>query len=137
MLVELKTKINFAISVALVALAGMGWLSLRENQNLTEAGRWVSHTHEVLETSASLRSHLSEAGIARRMFLQGDSKQVDAFTVAANASITDFNALRSLTRDNPEQQKRLDRLEPLVHSRLAVLSKSIDAHILAANDESF
>jgi diguanylate cyclase (GGDEF)-like protein len=134
--VELKTKVNFAISIALVALAGMGWLSLRESQNLTQADRWVSHTRDVLETSESFRSHLSEAGIARRVFLQGDSKQIGVFNAAANASLADFNALRKLTTDNHEQQKRLDRLEPLVHARLALLKKSIAAHGLITNDES-
>jgi diguanylate cyclase (GGDEF)-like protein len=132
---DLKTKVNFAISLALVALAGMGWLSLRESQNLTEADRWVSHTRDVLETSESFRSNLSEAGIARRVFLQGDSKQIDVLNAAAKASLADLNALRSLTSDNQEQQKRLDRLEPLVRARLAVLEKSIAAHGPRANDE--
>jgi GGDEF domain-containing protein/CHASE3 domain sensor protein len=134
--VELKTKVNLAISKALAALAGMSWLSLRESQNLTEADRWVSHTRDVIETSESFRSHLSEAGTARRVFLQGDSKQIDVFNAAANASLADFNALRNLTTDNQEQQKRLDRLEPLLRARLAVLEKSIAAHRLGANDEA-
>jgi diguanylate cyclase (GGDEF)-like protein len=133
---ELKAKVNFAISIALVALAGMSWLSLRESQNLTEADRWVSHTRDVLETSESFRSHLSEAGMARRVFLQGDNKQIDVFRAAEKASLADFNALRNLTSDNQGQQKRLDRLEPLVHARLAALEKSIAAHRLAANDEA-
>src|SRR5580658_6883353 len=133
MALELKTKVNLAISIALTALAVMGWLSLRESQNLTEADRWVSHTRDVLETSESFRSHLSEAGMARRIFLQGDRKQIDVFRAAANASLADFNALRQMTTDNHEQQKRLDRLEPLVHARLAVLEKSITAHRLAAD----
>jgi CHASE3 domain sensor protein len=81
----------------------MGWLSLRESQNLTEASQWVSHTRDVLETSETFRSHLSEAGIARRVFLQGDGKQIDVFTTAANASLADFKALRNLTADNREQ----------------------------------
>jgi len=116
-------------------LAVMGWLSLRESQNLAEADRWVSHSRDVLETSESFRSHLSEAGIARRVFLEGDSEQINVFNNAANASLADFNSLRHLTIDNQEQQKRLDRLEPLLHARLAVLEKSIAAHRLAPKNE--
>jgi len=133
---ELKTRVNLAIGIALVALAGMGWLSLSESHNLTEADRWVSHTHAVLDSDASFRSHLSEAGIARRLFLQGDTKQADVYKVAANASLADFHALRYLTADNPEQQKRIDRLEPLLQKRLALLEKSIAAHKLRANDQA-
>src|SRR5579872_4664474 len=125
---DLKTKVNFAISLALTALACMGWLSLKEGRNLADADRWVSHTHDVLDTSASFRAHLSEAGIARRLFLQGNSKQVDVFKGAAKGSIADFNKLKNMTVDNKEQQKRLDRLEPLLHARLAFLEKAIAIH---------
>jgi diguanylate cyclase (GGDEF)-like protein/PAS domain S-box-containing protein len=136
MSIELKTKANVVIGIALAALAGLGWLSLRENRNLTEGDRWVSHTRDVLDASASLRSHLSDAGIARRIFLQGDRKQIDVFRAAEGASIADFNRLRSLTADKEEQQKRLDRLEPLARARLAAMKKSIAIHLETANDQS-
>jgi diguanylate cyclase (GGDEF)-like protein len=136
MTIGLKTKASLAIGFALIALAGMGWLSLRENRNVTEADRWVSHTRDVLEANASLRSHLSDAGIARRIFLQGDGKQIEVFDTAAKVSLADFAALRAMTSDNNEQRKRLDRLEPLIHARLAVLQKSIIGHQNGANDES-
>jgi diguanylate cyclase (GGDEF)-like protein len=135
MSIGLKTKANITIAVALLALAGMGWLSVRENRNLTEADRSVSHTHEVLETNASLRSHVSGAGIARRLFLQGDRKQIDVFNVAVTASLADFKRLQDLTVDNKEQQTRLGLLEPLLETRLAILQKSIALHVRSGNDE--
>jgi diguanylate cyclase (GGDEF)-like protein/PAS domain S-box-containing protein len=137
MSINVKTKANIAIGIALATLAGFGGLSLRENHNLTDADRWVSHTHEVLEVSASLRSHLGDAGVARRVFLQGDRSQVGVFNAAAEASITDFNRLKSLVTDNDEQQKRLDRMEPLFRARLVDMKESISAHLSGANDESF
>jgi diguanylate cyclase (GGDEF)-like protein len=134
--IGVKTKANLAIGLALAALASMVWLSSRENRKVAEADRWVSHTHDVLETSASLRSHLSDAGIARRIFLQGDRKQVEAFNTAANISLTDFKTLRALTSDNKEQQKRLERMEPVLYERLAVLKKSVVHHQEVADDEA-
>jgi diguanylate cyclase (GGDEF)-like protein len=136
MSIGLKTKANLAIAFALVALAGMGWLSWRANRNVAEADRWVSHTRDILETSGSLRSHISDAGIARRIFLQGDGKQIDIFNNAANNSLADFQALRRLTADNNDQRQRLDRLEPLIHSRLELLSKSIAHHQEFAEDDA-
>jgi diguanylate cyclase (GGDEF)-like protein/PAS domain S-box-containing protein len=136
MSLELKTKANIAIGIALAALAGMGWLSLRENRNLAEADQWVAHTHEVLDVSVALHSHLSDAGLARRMFLQGDAKQKDVFNAAVNASMADFSRLRELTRDNPEQQSRLDRLEPVVEARLEILKKSISVYSENPKDDS-
>lgn len=137
MQIELKTKVNLAMSVALAALAGMAWHALKENQHLTKADRWVSHTHAVLEASASFRSHLSEASIARRMFLQGDSKQFDVVDVAANACLSDFDTLRTLTTDNQEQQRRLNHMEALLRARLSELSQSIDSHAAARHDDTF
>jgi diguanylate cyclase (GGDEF)-like protein len=136
MTIGVKAKANLAIGLALAALAGMVWLSSRENRNVAEADRWVSHSRDVLEASASLRSHLSDAGIARRIFLQGDGKQVEAFNAAANISLADFKALRALTSDNTEQQKRLARMEPILHERLAVLKKSTVHHREVPNDEA-
>jgi diguanylate cyclase (GGDEF)-like protein/PAS domain S-box-containing protein len=135
--IKVKTKANIAIAIALATLAGFGWISLRENRNLTDADRWVSHTHDVLEVSASLRSHLVDAGVARRIFLQGDNSQADVFNAAASASLADFNRLKSLTADKKEQQKQLDRMEPLLKARLADMKKSITVHSTGASDESF
>jgi diguanylate cyclase (GGDEF)-like protein/PAS domain S-box-containing protein len=137
MSIKVKTKANIAIAIALATLAGFGWLSLRESRNLMDADRWVSHTHDVLDVSASLRSHLLDAGVARRIFLQGDSSQVEVFNTAANASLADFNRLNNLTADNKDQQKRLDRMQPLLQARLAGMRKSISVHLEGANDESF
>jgi diguanylate cyclase (GGDEF)-like protein len=133
---DLKTKANIVIAIALTALAAISWLSFRENRHLNEADGWVSHTRDVLETSESLRSHLSDAAIARRLLLQGDLKQIDTFHASESASLTDFETLRRLTSDNPVQQKRLGQLEPIVKARLALLEKSIAIHEQIAHDES-
>jgi diguanylate cyclase (GGDEF)-like protein/PAS domain S-box-containing protein len=135
MSIGLKMKANITIAVALLALAGMGWLSVREKRNLTEADLWVSHTHEVLDTSASLRSQVSDAGIARRLFVQGDSKQIDVFNAAVVASLAAFKKLQYLTVDNKEQQTRLGLLEPLLKTRLTVLQESITLHLRSRNDQ--
>jgi diguanylate cyclase (GGDEF)-like protein/PAS domain S-box-containing protein len=135
--IELRTKANVAIGLALAALIGMGWLSIRENRNLLEADRWVSHTHEILETSAAVRAHLSDAGMARRLFLEGNPRQAAVFRAASSATLADFQTLRKLTADNSAQQKRLDRLQPLVEARLAILDRSITAHGNSEKDEAF
>ena len=135
MSIGLKTKANFTIAVALLALAGMGWLSICEQRNLREADQWVSHTHEVLDASASLRNHLSNASIARRLFLQGDRKQIDFVNPAIAAALADFKKLQYLTVDNGEQQRRLGLLEPLLKSRVSIIQKSIALHLRDGKDQ--
>jgi diguanylate cyclase (GGDEF)-like protein/PAS domain S-box-containing protein len=133
---ELKTKANVVIVIALTALAGMSWLSLRENRNLSEADRWVSHTHDVLDASASLRSHMTDAAIARRLFTQGDAAQAGKFNVAVISCFADFEHLRRLSSDNNDQQQRLDRLKPLVFGRIEMLQQSIAAYQQSAKDDA-
>lgn len=136
MSLEINKKTNFVIGIALAALAVLGCLSVIESRNLSEADRWVSHTHDVLEAGASLRSHQTDAAIARRFFLQGDKTQSDAFEVAANASLADLHKMRNLTADNRQQQQRVDDLEPLVRARIAMLEKSFSIHQENTNDEA-
>jgi PAS domain S-box-containing protein len=134
--IGLKIKSNIAFSLALIALACMGWFSLREGRQLTEEARWVSHTYEVLETSASLRSHLADSEAARSAFILGDTKQLRVFERARDLALTDFADMRQLTADNREQQNRLRNLEPLLYSKLHTLQKSIDVHWTIKDDEA-
>jgi diguanylate cyclase (GGDEF)-like protein len=133
---SIRSKANIATGVVLAALAGLGWLSLRENQDLAQADRWVSHTHEVLETVSSMRAHFVDAGIARRMFLQGNGKQIETLNATGDAVLADFNRLKSETADNAAQQRRLALLEPVIEQRIALLKKSVSIHSENASDES-
>ena len=134
MTLSLKTKTNIAFFLALAALATMGWFSFRESRRLAEKDQWVSHTRDILELAESLRSHISDAGTARRVYLLGDPKQLSLFNAANDAALSDFDALRKLTFDNPSQENRLARLEPLVRDRLSILRASIDLHAQTPND---
>jgi len=122
-----RTKTNTVFAVALLGLVIIGFLSFRETARLVDGERWVSHTRQVLETSASMSSHLSEAIAARRGYLLfGTPNQPELFTEASRATQADLDELRRITADNSAQQERLRGLEPLIQSRLATLKQSIE-----------
>lgn len=122
-----RTKTNIVFGVALAALASVGFLSFRETARLVEGETWVSHSREVLQASASLSSHLSDAVAARRGYLlSGNPLEPDHFAKASDAAQADLNTLREITADNPAQQERLRALDPLIESRLATLKQSIE-----------
>jgi len=124
-----RTKTNIVFAVALLALASIGFVSFRETARLVQGEAWVSHTREVLEKTASMSSHLSDAIAARRGYLLfGNPKQLDLFAEASRATQTDLDDLRRITADNPSQQQRLRALEPLIQTRLAILKQSIELH---------
>src|SRR5262249_27778033 len=109
----LRGKTNIAVLFVLAALATMAGFSFRESRSLAEKDRWVSHTRDVIELSESLRSRLADAGAARRAYLSGAAKDLADFDAANKLVLKDFGTLRALTADNPEQQTRLNELQPI------------------------
>ena len=129
MSLNLKSKTNIAFFLALITLAMIGWFSLQGNRRTEEKDQLVSHSRDVLEASASLRSHISNAAAARRAYsLWGDSRQIDAFSVEYKSALADFATLRKLTADNAEQQVSLTQMEPPMKARLSLLKESIELH---------
>jgi CHASE3 domain sensor protein len=129
MRLTLRTRTNLVFALALATLGAIGWVSFENGRLLARNDALVSHTHEVLERSARLNSHLTESVALRRGYLLfGDPKFVEAFSEASRSASADLDELRRLTADNPEQQHRLGALQPLIQSRLSLLQQSIEAY---------
>jgi diguanylate cyclase (GGDEF)-like protein/PAS domain S-box-containing protein len=129
MSLSLKSKTNIAFFLALITLAIIGWFSFQGNRSTEEKDHLVSHSRDVLEASELLRSHIAHAGAARRAYsLWGDSKQIDAFSLASKSALADFATLRKLTADSAEQQLSLAQMEPLMKARLSLLEESVELH---------
>jgi PAS domain S-box-containing protein len=133
---SLRAKINFAMLLALLILATMGWFSFRESRRLAEKDRWVSHSREVLELCESLRIHFTDAGAARRAYVSEENpSEIRIFESASSAALGRFPALRKAVADNPSQEARLTELETAMRSRLLLFKQSIELHRGTANDK--
>jgi methyl-accepting chemotaxis protein len=83
-----------------------------------DSGARVRHTHEVLENfEASQVAMESAAGSVRGFVLTGDEGYLERYR-ASLLSLGHEAAVRSLTVDNPEQQRRVTDLEALTAQRL-------------------
>lgn len=113
---------------AIVLLSSIGVASYVSLKTLTENQRWVNHTHKVIETLSVAQEGLQEAETERSNYaLQGkvtDLKQ--DYTASIQKTEAAIQLVRKLTRDNPNQQRRLDQLEPIVTQQLNLLQRSID-----------
>jgi diguanylate cyclase (GGDEF)-like protein/PAS domain S-box-containing protein len=126
---SLKNKTNIAFFLALSTLGVIGWFSFQGNRSTGEKDHLVSHTRDVLEASELVRSHVYDAASARRGYtLWGDSKQIDAFSLAYKSALGDFATLRKLTADSAEQQLSLTQMEPVMKARLSILKVSVELH---------
>ena len=121
-------KIGAGFTLALTLMAVIGTVSYRNTVQLVDTAAWVSHTHEVLESLESVLSHLRDAETGQRGFLvTGAERYLEPYTDAHKLTDEEIDRLRTLTRDNPNQQQRISRLEPLVVQKFEELQETIDA----------
>ncbi|QEL16619.1 methyl-accepting chemotaxis protein [Limnoglobus roseus] len=120
-------KLAAGFAVALTALLVVGAVSYRSMSQLIENAAWVAHTHEVLQELESLLSLLKDAETGQRGYLISRQKSfLEPYTVALTRYPDRFREIRKLTSDNPNQQRRLDTLEPLLVARVDVLRANIE-----------
>ena len=94
---------------------------------LRQDAAWVEHTHRVI---AALRLLISSATDAetnvRGYVITGREEFLEPYHSGLQRVNHALSEVRRLTKDNPEQQRRLDALEPLVAERLAILKEGIE-----------
>ena len=112
--------VTAGLVVAFAVLVLVGVITYAMTNSQIDGARWVDHTHTVIETIVTLSGHLAEAQNAERgHLLTGDPDDLAAAGAAVRGVQLAEQQLRTLTCDNPRQQKRLDRLAPLMQAMLA------------------
>lgn len=122
-----KTKLIVGITMALATLAYLGVLSYRSILRSRYDVQWVTHTHTVLENLDDLLIVAVDAETGQRGFIiTGDDSYLQPYRDSDAAIQRGVRELRHLTSDNPTQQRNLDRLEPLLATRLSETRDSIN-----------
>jgi methyl-accepting chemotaxis protein len=116
---------GFALSlVLLIAIGAVSYLSITR---LTRTSQWITHTHEVLEHIDRVLSLLKDAETGQRGYLiTGDEALLEPYRTGSGGILDVVKELKTLTADNPNQQKRVDAAEPFIAAKLAELQQSID-----------
>ncbi|HXC31970.1 MAG TPA: CHASE3 domain-containing protein [Verrucomicrobiae bacterium] len=122
-----KHKLTAGFGSALVVLVLVGSLAYRSILKGEEDRQWVMHTHEVLETLDDVLTNLLdvESGV-RGYILTGEKSLLSPYAAAVGQVAQNMKKVRTLTADNPVQQKSLDLLEPLIAKRLQRAEFMID-----------
>jgi PAS domain S-box-containing protein len=115
---------GFVIATAILVF--VGWLSYRNTARFAEAAQWREHTYEVLNSLDNVVGRLSDAETGQRGYLlTGKEAYLEPYRAAITNANQTIGSLKSLTSDNPNQQKRIHSLEPLVARKLAELQRTI------------
>jgi methyl-accepting chemotaxis protein len=123
-------KIGAGFALALAILVAIGTVTYRSTATLTETAEWVAHTYRVLDELEGVLSGMKDAETGQRGYiLTGDEKYLEPYSGAQVSVKQGVKSLRDLTKDNVNQQRRLDILEPLIdgtEGKFAELQETID-----------
>ncbi len=113
-------------SSALVLLCGVGAVSYLSIERLTAEKRWVIHTYQVIEGLDRIRIGISNAESAQSSYiLTQKAVHRETYQGEKQEVYKAIAAIRQLSSDNPDQQRRLDTFEPLIAQKFALLEQSI------------
>ena len=109
-----KRKVQIAFGSAIVILLIMGALSYRSIGLSNESDRWVQHTRDVLEELQNVNAAMAAISSSiRRYVITGEESDLEPYHAAKSDVERLGPVLRSLTQDNPAQQRRLPVLEKM------------------------
>src|SRR5450755_444493 len=115
-----------AFLVAVFTILVIAGLSYRSLQVRTTAAMSVNHTNAVQLQLNLLLSELKDAETGQRGFLlTGLESFLEPYNHALTSWSGELATLRRLTADNPDQQRNLDTLEPIVTQKLDELAQTI------------
>jgi len=121
------TKIASGFALALAILLIVGAVSFFSIVRLIDSGNWVEHTQQVIAEANTLTTAMLNAETGQRAFaLAGEEQFLEPFEGTRTVVDRALRRLRELTKDNPNQQTRLDDLEPLIASKYDFMNQTIE-----------
>ncbi|MGI8655030.1 MAG: PAS domain S-box protein [Pyrinomonadaceae bacterium] len=124
--IEKKIVITFALVLAVLVLISA--VSYHNTVRMIANYRLVTHTQDVLVALTDTQSAMVDAETGQRGYiLTGKEIFLEPYTAAISEIDADLERLQRLTIDNPNQQRRLALLKPLVSDKLKHIDKAITA----------
>jgi CheY-like chemotaxis protein/CHASE3 domain sensor protein len=122
-----KSVFTIAFAVALAIFVSIGWLTSLNMIAIKQSGYLETHTYIVIHELDELLSALKDAETGQRGFIiTGDDKYLEPYDSSLAVISEKRTSVRSLTKDNPLQQKLLDGVDPLIEKKLTTLKAAIE-----------
>lgn len=124
-----QSKGNLALGLVMLLVAVSAFAAYQNTRRFLESGDRVTHTFEVLDGLENVRAAVVDAEAEQRGYLiSGDPRYLEQFHETVASLPASLERLDELTHDNPNQQARIERLEPLVYERIARLEHGLDLY---------
>ncbi len=113
------------VGIGTIVLIAISTFSTQRQVDLFDY--WVDHSRAVISSTKALQTDLTRAESAERGFLlTGLDRYLPPFHDAESKLFESLSRLKGLTADNPAQQERLRRLEPMLRARMSVMNDIIN-----------
>ncbi|HEY9881567.1 MAG TPA: CHASE3 domain-containing protein, partial [Leptolyngbyaceae cyanobacterium] len=123
---KIGTRIGGGFALGLAILTALGITAYRTTTNLIANSREESRAYQVLGQLNELEMQLANAETGQRGYiLTGRPSYLTPYDNALDVIDQNYKALQALTTDNPNHQRRLDTLEPLIEARLNRLREGL------------
>lgn len=120
-------RLTVGFGLAGLVLLVIAVIGFRTTSTLIENDARVTHSYEVQGKLNDLISELKDAETGQRGFvITGDNSYLEPYQSALGEIKSTLDSARTLTADNPDQQRRLAAIAPLVDAKLAELKQTID-----------
>ena len=120
------SKIAAGYALALFMVLMLGYVSYHNATELIEGARLRAHTFKVITKIGNLLSALQDAETGQRGYLLvGKEDYLQPYVSGVAQANENLQALRTLTSDNPAQQRRLASLGNLINDKFEELQTTI------------
>ncbi len=124
---SMAQRLAAGLALPLATLVAIGVVTYLNTTSLVATSRRVAHTHAVIEQLEALLAAATDAETGQRGFLlTGDERFLEPYVAATRRLGQLEQSIRTLTADNPDQQRRLDAADRLLAGKLAELAETID-----------
>jgi PAS domain S-box-containing protein len=122
---EGKVKIAFALLLTLLFIIGIA--SYKNLLQLIENNRLATKNRVILKKLEIVLTKITDAETGQRGYIiTGDERYLEPYHVAIATIDQEIKELRKLIVGNPNQNRKLDALEPLIAEKLIGLKERID-----------
>ncbi|MEW5860087.1 MAG: response regulator, partial [Cyanobacteriota bacterium] len=116
---------GFGLASAILVLIGV--ISYQNTRGLIETNNRVAQTQDRLNKLEQLLSQIKDAETGQRGYLlTGQESYLEPYQAAIGNLNQQIQQLRELTADNPNQQRQLAAIEPLIAAKLDFIKQTID-----------
>ena len=110
-----------------VVVAMTAFLAVHHLVTVRDSRQWVRHSHDVIEASQALFSHVQDVESGQRGYMiYGDPRFLDAFEAGEATVPADMRRLAALVRDNPVQAARVAQINALAQRRVEISAMRVD-----------